>query len=370
MPVQYGGDRITFSDGSNLGSGWTGFKNRIINGDMGIDQRNNGASVTPATGAYTLDRWRVTATQSSKFSVQQNAGSVTPPVGFTNYLGVTSLAATTVGSTDDFNILQFIEGFNVADLAWGTANAAPISLSFWVRSSLTGTFGGAVSNSGASRSYPFTYTISNANTWEYKTISIAGDTVTALSTGNGIGLRLMFGLGVGATYSGAAGAWASGGFDSATGATSVVGTNGATWYITGVQLEKGSTATSFDYLPYGTELQLCYRYYYKIFQNAQLRTLALGYVNGTTESEYGIPFPVTMRTRPTALETTGTASNYRVNSADANYDVTTITYRGEGTEYMAKVRTITGSGLTAGYAAQLMTNTGVTTGFLAWSAEL
>ena len=242
---------------------YTGFKNRIINGAMMIDQRNGGASVTQNNSGsqYSLDRWLIYGNNASKFTVQQNAGSVTPPAGFTNYLGCTSTAATSVGSGDIYEILQRIEGFNLADLGWGSANAHPVTLSFWVRSSLTGTFGGSVLNGAGDRSYPFSYTISSANTWEQKSVTIAGDTTGTWLTNNSIGLNLIFSLGSGSTVSGTAGSWASNLYTSATGATSVVGTNGATFYITGVQLEKGTVATSFDYRPYGTELALCQRYY-------------------------------------------------------------------------------------------------------------
>ncbi len=242
---------------------YTGFKNRIINGAMVIDQRNAGASVTPANGAYTLDRFRVATTQSSKFTLQQNAGSVTPPTGFKNYLGVTSSSAYSVVSSDYFLVGQPIEGFNTSDLGFGAAGASTVTLSFWVRSSLTGTFGGSINNSAYDRSYPFSYTISAANTWEQKSVTIAGDTSgTWIGATNGVGLYLWLNLGTGSTGSTTANAWAAGSYYAPTGATSVVGTNGATFYITGVQLEKGSTATSFDYRPYGTELALCQRYYY------------------------------------------------------------------------------------------------------------
>ncbi len=281
-----------------------GFKNRIINGAMVIDQRNAGASVTPASagsGTYTLDRWNNYATQASKYTVQQNAGSVAPPAGFTNYAGMTSSSAYSITSTDIFLFRQSIEGYNAADLAWGTANAQAVTLSFWVRSSLTGTFGGSFINADQNRSYPFTYTINSANTWEQKTITVAGDTSGTWGKTNGIGIGVYFGLGVGSTYSGTAGSWASTNYYSATGATSVVGTNGATFYITGVQLEKGSTATSFDFRSYGTEFQLCQRYYYRIQESTFSR---LGVVpNTTTNREAPMFFPVTMRSAPTVTVT-------------------------------------------------------------------
>ncbi len=239
----------------------TGFKNRIINGAMTIDQRNAGASVTPATtNTFTLDRWICGLTQASKFSVQQNAGAVTPPTGFKNYAGITSTSSYAVTSSDAFFFEQRVEGFNVADLGFGTAAASTVTVSFMVRSSLTGTFGGCLRNGANTRSYPFAFTIVAANTWEQKTITVAGDTSGTWLSDNGSGLKLTFGLGSGATYAGTAGAWATAEYYSATGATSVVGTNGATFYITGVQLEKGSVATPFEFRSIGTELGLCQRY--------------------------------------------------------------------------------------------------------------
>jgi hypothetical protein len=278
---------------------------------MMIDQRNAGASVTPTASTYTLDRWRLGASVASKVSIQQNAGAVTPPAGFTNYLGVTSLSAYTVGAAEQFQMSQLIEGFNVADLAWGTANAQTVTISFWVRSSLTGTFGGAIRNTGT-RSYPFSYTISSANTWEQKSITIAGDTTGTWLKDNGNGMQLLFSLGTGSDASATAGAWIDGSFVSATGATSVVGTNGATFYITGVQLEKGSTATSFDYRPYGTELALCQRYY----QKAKARQF-WGVYESTANLQSSTIFLVEMRAAPTVTrlansewgQSSGTATN-------------------------------------------------------------
>ena len=293
-----GTNGLTFNDGSSQATAATGFgfKNRIINGAMVIDQRNAGASITPTANVYSLDRWYALVGAASKMSFQQSSTAAT---GFTKSLVATTVAAYTPGATETFALLQPIEGFNVADLGFGTANAATVTLSFWVRSSLTGTFGGALSNDGYNRSYPFTYTISAANTWEQKSVTIAGDTTGTWTTDNSAGLRVYFGLGVGSTYSGTAGAWTGSFKASATGATSVVGTNGATFYITGVQLEKGSTATSFDYRPYGTELALCQRYY----QQTQQAIPMFGYNTASGQVWGYVAFPVYMRASPTASAT-------------------------------------------------------------------
>jgi len=289
-------------------------KNRIINGAMVIDQRNAGASVTP-NGSYTLDRWQGQNSQTSKYTVQQDAGAVTPPVGFTDYLGVTSSSAYSVLTGDYFFLAQTIEGYNIADLGWGTANAKTVTLSFWVRSSLTGTFGGSIRAGGFNQSYPFTYTINSANTWEYETITITGATSGTFGSTNGNGLQVCFGLGAGSTYSGTAGAWSGSNLVSATGATSVVGTNGATFYITGVQLEVGSTATSFDYRPYGTELALCQRYFFNIASGAS-KAIGMGSYETASRMSLMINLPVSMRTSPTLVQTTGTSYYYIYRNSD------------------------------------------------------
>jgi hypothetical protein len=292
-------DGMTTSWG-DTSAGLYGFKNRIINGAMMIDQRNNGASGTAV--AYTVDRFFYNASQASKGTWQQNAGSVTPPTGFKNYLGFTSSSAYTLGATDYFGLYQSIEGLNIIDLAWGTANAQSVTLSFRVYSSITGTFAGSLNNSGYSRSYPFTYTISSANTWTTINVTIPGDTAGTWLTTNGIGITVNFSLGTGATYSGTANAWAGSLYLSATGATSVVGTNGATFYITGVQLEKGTTATSFDYRSYGTELSLCQRYY----ESGVWAFYCSSSGFGTT---YTYNFVVTKRTSPTVITNNGSPSS-------------------------------------------------------------
>ena len=277
------------------------FRNRIINGDMKIDQRNAGAAVT-ASGSYPVDRFTMTNSTDGSFSAQQDTSA---PVGFVNSLKVTTTTAdTSLTTTQYFSIRQKIEGFNVSDFGFGTANAKTVTFSFWVRSSLTGTFGGSIANSAANRSYPFTYTISVADTWEQKSVSIAGDTTGTWLTTNGIGLQVFFGLGAGPDRSGTAGAWNSNNNVSATGATSVVGTNGATFYITGVQLEAGSVATPFEHRHYGQELALCQRYFQTNASSGfGISTTLWSSLGGTYNYVHWI-FKVSMRAAPTVAGAT------------------------------------------------------------------
>lgn len=327
-------EKMTTESGYSLGAGnASSFKNRIINGGMVIDQRNAGASVTPTDAQFLVDRWKARQTVASKFSAQQNAGSVTPPSGFTNYLGATSLSSYSVTGTDNFVLFQDIEGFNTSDLAWGTAGAVSVTLSFWVRSSLTGTFGGVIRNYNGTRDYGFTYTISASNTWEQKTITIPGDTSGTWATTNSGSIRLIFSLGVGPSLSGTAGSWGAQGIWGVTGATSVVGTNGATFYITGVQLEVGTVATSFDSRDYGRELMLCQRYFAKSYNQAialatpgEFAGASGRFVDATSNyASVQVFFPVRMRTTPTVTiynPSTGATASLRSDSANHPAGVT------------------------------------------------
>ena len=287
-----------------------GFKNRIINGGMVIDQRKAGANVTINTTAqtYTVDRWRAYGvTSAGVYTVQQNAGSVTPPTGYVNYLGAkTTTADASVAAGSYYFLSQLIEGYNVADLGWGTASAKTVTLSFQVYSSLTGTFGGSVTNGAFNRSYPFTYTISSANTWTSISVTIAGDTSGTWLTTTGNGIGLYFDLGSGSSNVGTAGAWAAAGYVGATGDTKVISTLNATFYITGVQLEVGSSATSFDFRDYGRELFLCERYFEVSYNSSVVpgtvtNTSAVTWVNPTTISYAGnqVRYRTSKRTTPT-----------------------------------------------------------------------
>jgi len=321
VPEAYGG--------TGTSTGYYGFKNRIINGAMVIDQRNAGASVTVNTAAafFAADRFRFSGVSSSGvFTIQQVSDA---PAGFvkSTKATVTTVDATLTGS-DLYYALHNIEGFNIADLAWGSASASAVTLSFWIKSSVTGTFGGALSNNAVDRSYPFTYTINAANTFEYKTITIAGDTSGTWLTDNSTGIRVYFGLGIASGFAGTAGAWAAAQYLSATGSVNLMATSAATWQITGVQLEKGSTATSFDYRPFTTEFQLCQRYCQKSYN---LETAPGGITNSgivvilANNSIYGealqVRFPVAMRTSPTATTynpTTGSSASIRNLTGSSN----------------------------------------------------
>jgi hypothetical protein len=289
------------------------WRNRIINGAMVIDQRNNGASVSLISGGgntFSADRWYVENFTDGTATIQQISDA---PTGFANSIRYTVTATdSSLASDQSAFVQQRIEGFNSADLMFGTANAATVTVSFWVKSSVTGTFGGALANNAYNRGYPFTYTISSANTWEQKTVIITGDTTgTWVGSTNGIGLRVTFALAAGSARVSTAGAWAAYVGLGATGATNLMATNGATWQVTGVQLEKGSTATSFDYRPYGTELAMCQRYCFTA-PLANSDSVGFGYTNTTTSIRFHIAHAVTMRASPSFTGQNASSIQYQV----------------------------------------------------------
>jgi hypothetical protein len=298
--MQIGGQDTTFG----------GMRNRIINGAMVIDQRNAGASVNnTADGIYVLDRWQIYGYPQhiSNVSIQQVS---TAPTGYAYSQKITSLGNNTPTSLSYLSLCQCIEGVNIIDLAWGTASASPVTISFWVQSSLTGTFGGSLQNSARNYCYPFTYTINSANTWEYKTVTILGPTSGTWTTTNGTGIQLAFQLGIGSTYGGTAGAWTTSNKWGVSGAVNISATSGATFYVTGVQFEKGSAATAFEYRQYGQELALCQRYYYDTVSTS-------GSGIATNALVAAASFPVTMRTSPTTQLWYGGVQNriYKITDA-------------------------------------------------------
>jgi hypothetical protein len=215
------------------------------------------------------------------------------PAGFLKSQKITSLATTTPGATDYYFNVQRIEGLNVTHLGWGTVNAITLTLSFWVKSSLTGSFSGAFGNASFTRSYPFSYTISSANTWEQKTVTVPGDTTGTWATDTSTGVQVLFDLGSGSSRAGTANTWSANDYRKVTGSVNVIGTNGATFYITGVQLEQGSTATPFERRPYGMELGLCQRYLPGVVAESNAHQIGIATVGSSTSAVVNIPFQVT-----------------------------------------------------------------------------
>jgi hypothetical protein len=317
MPIQTAADSISNSAGSPYG-----FKNRIINGAMVIDQRNAGASLTISTAGYQypVDRFGVYGqTSDGVFTAQQS--SIVPNNNFTKSLKIqTTTIDSSIGATQLYMITHRIEGYNTADLGWGNSTASTVTLSFWVRSSLTGTFGGAIINENQNRGYPFSYTISAADTWQQVSIVVPGDTTGTWATTNGRGIEINWDLGSGSTYKGTAGSWSASPYWGVTGGTNVIGTLNATFYITGVQLEKGTQATAFDYRDFGRELALCQRYFCKTFPFATAPAQNTDSPGSIAFISYAANlydamwrFPVEMRASP------GTMTTYSPNAANANW---------------------------------------------------
>jgi hypothetical protein len=331
MTIAISGTTGITLDGQFNSASSMGFKNRLINSAMVIDQRNAGASVNITTASFVVDRFSCGIGYSTGHTGQKSTNA---PPNYSNSILITVGTGASPSASQIGRIVQGVEGFNVADLGWGTATAATITLSFWVKSSLTGTFAGGVYNASANRTYVFTYAISSANTWEQKTVTIVGDTSGTWATDNTAGMYVNWDLGTGSTYQGTANTWAAGAAWATSTSVKLAATSGATFYITGVQLEKGSTATSFDYRPYGTELALCQRYYEKSYAQGTVpgtgstsgngggivsTTLAGSTVGNTGFLPLSIPFKVTKRTSPTLVsyDFDGTANAVRVYPADA-----------------------------------------------------
>jgi hypothetical protein len=344
----------------------TGFKNKIINGACNIAQRNGTTAVTTNSNAYVIDMWACNA-NNNYGNWQWNQNSITPPAGFTNYVGGVSTGNYSFTGSDYCNINPVVEGYNWADLNWGSANAKTITISFWVRASITGTYSFAMSNGGANRTYRTTYTISAANTWEYKTITVAGDTSGTWQTTTSRGISIWFGAGWGTTYSAPANnAWASDFYFNSSGCVTWMGTSGATWYVTGLQVEVGTTATNFESRSYGTELSLCQRYLFVYNDGQSSGNASYGVGNVYNSSNINICgfFPTTMRIAPTGITVSSVGSFY-INNGGANGTASSITYG--GASQSSYQLSCAASGINSGTVILLNNNR---SGQLLWSAEL
>ena len=335
-----------------------GNRNLIMNGAMTVAQR--GTSAVTATANFPVDRFRVDHSTDGAFTAQQST-DVPSGQGFVNSIKYqTTTADSSLAADQFFYTRQIIEGLNSARLMFGSSSAKTLTLSFWVKSSLTGTFGGSVWNEAFNRSYPYSYTIDAADTWEKKTITFTGDTTGTWLTTNGRGINVGWGLGIGSDYLGTAGAWAASGLISPTGATSVIGTLNATWYITGVQLEVGDTATDFEHRTYGDELIKCKRYFTQWTGTAN-QTVGTGTVITGTTSFVDVQFPIEMRTGPTITQ----SSTYIYEPAASTVSSLGTIYNDESS---AGVNITHSSGLTTGRAA--MWNLTATGSYVRADAEL
>lgn len=313
------------------------FRNRIINGDMRIDQRNAGASVTPtADSTYTLDRWKTrNGGGAGRFSVIQSSTSA---ANFPTSVLLTVTTTSAPSGAEIYGFEQDVEGFNMADFGWGTANAQAVTLSFQVRSSLTGTYCISIRNSAADRSYVDEFTINSANTFETKTITIPAITTGTWLSTNGGGLLFLVCLGSGSTREGTAESWQSTNIVATSNQVDWINTSGATFFITGVQLEAGSAATAFERRPFGTELQLCQRYYEKSYNygtapgtsNTLQQAIGLGiYTNNpATYNRFGqVYFKVPKVVGPTVtLYAPATGSSAAASNATSGDGSTNIGY--------------------------------------------
>jgi hypothetical protein len=294
-----------------VGAGGWAMRNRLINGDMRVDQRNNGASVAGSAG-YTLDRWTFDSSNPGNFTAQRVSDA---PAGFINSVKITTTTAFAANLAQFFN--QNIEGYNVADLAWGTSAAQPVTVSLWVKASIAGAYSVALTNSSNNYAFPTTFTVNQANTWEYKTFVVPGATSGTWLTSNSVGLRIKFNIGSGSVYDSTANTWVAADKATVAGSVALSATLNATLQFTGIQLEKGSYATPFDFRPIGTELALCQRYYYKYSTQNWAGIRYSGTSPWMTTN-----FPVTMRATPTVATsftslycTTGTLNSMPVYSA-------------------------------------------------------
>ena len=322
------------------GSNNVTFRNKIINGAMVIDQRNNGAAVTSyVTGVYPVDRFVCASGLSmGDFSAQR---STTVPSGFYNSLLATVTTANASYVSTRFNVIyQSIEGYNVADLGWGTANAQTVTVSFWFRSSVVATFSGALRNATVDRSYPFSFSNTVADTWTYITVTIPGDTTGTWAKDNTAGIILDVTFGAGSARLGAANTWAAANYVGVTGTYNFMQTVGNTFYITGVQLEAGTTASPFEYRLYPTELALCQRYYFQktASDSSTIYGIPNAYNGDTGNQFFNFWLPVVMRTTPTV-----TSSGWVAGSPSATYPGTrVITFSFvNGTYYMGNATAVT-----------------------------
>ena len=334
--------------GSADAGGLTG-RNLIINGAFSVFQRGTSATTVNGNDIFAADRFKGWANGGGTFTVEQSTDVPNNEFEFSAKLTNTATDGS-VAASDNYRWATDLEGYTVSQLGYGHSDAKAVTLSFWVKSSLAGTYCGALYSTTASRHYIYEYTISSANTWEKKTITItSGDTTGSWNKTNGNGLRIYWGFGSGTDYQGTAGAWTAGEKWETSNQAAWIGSASATFYITGVQLEVGDTATPFEHRSYGDELARCQRYC-EIWTLSQYRGPAFQ-VRDSTHTHGYWPFKVQKRSAPT-VTFSGSFANWQANSTSASVSSLTseeITVDGSG------ISTTT-SGMVAGNASLFVGN--------------
>lgn len=307
-------------------------RNRVINGDMVIDQQNAGTSVVVSTTAtvYSVDTMAAQG-QIAKgvFTLQQL--QTIPPTNFTNYLHVAVTTADgSIAAGATYTLQNRIEGYCIRDFNWGTVNAKTVAVSFWARSSRTGTFSASLYQSaGSLNSYVFNYTINSANTWQYFTVTIPGPTSGTFDNTTGIGIRIFWDLGCGTSSETTAGSWQSGNFFRTAGSVKLIDTISSTLDVTGVQMELGTSSTPFEFRPYATELVMCQRYLETTYFGVVIGSASNNFydsanavqINTTTMRSQSMPFKVLKRAAPTVTlySTSGVAGQWNwINTSGTN----------------------------------------------------
>jgi len=282
-------------------------RNLIINGAMGVSQRGTSAVTASGSGTFSLDRFKAFQNGDGGFDVSQ---STVAPTGFNNSLKVDVTGADASIDAGAYKLLYYnFEGQDMSHLEWGTSNAKTITLSFWVRSTTTGNHSVGIRGGDASyNSYMTTYNIAVANTWEYKTVNIPGDTTASFTydTDNTLWGVLVFSFATGSTYTVSSNnTFHAGNFIQATGAVNLFSSASNDWYITGLQIEVGEQATPFEHRSFGDELARCQRYFFQLtdISSDGAGTFGQRYNNDTAKRTIEIQYPTTMRTSPTLTTT-------------------------------------------------------------------
>ena len=298
-------DKVSPRSGNYVALNTVGSKNIIINGDMSIAQRGTSETGITSGGYYTVDRFTFVPSSMGTWTMSQST-DVPSGYGFANSLKLDCTTADASPAAGDLIVLnQIIEGQNLQYIKKGTANAESLTLSFWVKSTKTGTFIAELQDTDNSRTINKSYTVNASNTWEKKTITFAGDTTGTLNNDNGSSLVLRFWLAAGTDFTSGtlATSWESQtNTNRAVGQVNIADSTSNDWYITGVQLEAGTTASDFEFLPYDVNLQRCQRYYQRNFYPT------LGVVGTASTSVHIGRLVVSMRASPTLSTISGTTS--------------------------------------------------------------